>query len=335
MKNIGYFFVNRRTFAAYQHTTQPMPAIRETNFHLPGQTAFYRGKVRDVYTVGDRLVMVASDRISAFDHVLPRAIPYKGAVLNQIAAHFLEATRDICPNWLIAAPDPNVAIGHRCEPLRVEMVIRGYLAGHAARTYASGLRTLCGVVMPEGMRENDAFPKPIITPTTKAEAGHDEDISREEILRQGIVSAEDYAQMEAYTRALFRRGTEMAARQGLILVDTKYEFGKKDGRVVLMDEIHTPDSSRYFYAEGYADRQARGEKQRQLSKEFVREWLIAHGFQGKDGQQMPDMPDAFVAEITGRYIELFERVTGRKFEKDTSDEPLARIEKNILQFLTA
>ncbi|MBL7796849.1 MAG: phosphoribosylaminoimidazolesuccinocarboxamide synthase [Saprospiraceae bacterium] len=310
-----------------------MPAIRETNFHLPGQTAFYRGKVRDVYTVGERLVMVASDRISAFDHVLPRAIPYKGAVLNQIAAHFLEATRDICPNWLIAAPDPNVAIGHRCEPLRVEMVIRGYLAGHAARTYASGLRTLCGVTLPEGMRENDAFPEPIITPTTKADAGHDEDISREEILRQGIVSADDYAQMEAYTRALFRRGTEMAARQGLILVDTKYEFGKKDGRVLLMDEIHTPDSSRYFYAEGYAERQAHGEKQRQLSKEFVREWLIAHGFQGKDGQQMPDMPDAFVEEITARYIELFERVTGRKFEKDASEEPLARIERQILRAL--
>jgi len=310
-----------------------MPAIRETNFHLPGQTAFYRGKVRDVYTVGDRLVMVASDRISAFDHVLPRAIPYKGAVLNQIAAHFLEATRDICPNWLLAAPDPNVAIGHRCEPLRVEMVIRGYLAGHAARTYASGLRRLCGVTLPEGMRENDAFPEPIITPTTKADEGHDEDISREEILRQGIVSAEDYAQMEAYTRALFRRGSEMAARQGLILVDTKYEFGKKDGRVLLMDEIHTPDSSRYFYVEGYAERQARGEKQRQLSKEFVREWLIAHGFQGKDGQQMPDMPDAFVTEISERYIELFERVTGRKFEKDASGEPLARIEKNIIQAL--
>lgn len=312
-----------------------MPAIRETNFHLPGQTAFYRGKVRDVYTVGERLVMVASDRISAFDHVLPRAIPYKGAVLNQIAAHFLEATRDICPNWLIAAPDPNVAIGHRCEPLRVEMVIRGYLAGHAARTYASGLRTLCGVTLPEGMRENDAFPEPIITPTTKADAGHDEDISREEILRQGIVSADDYVQMEAYTRALFRRGTEMAARQGLILVDTKYEFGKKDGRVLLMDEIHTPDSSRYFYADGYAERQARGEKQRQLSKEFVREWLIAHGFQGKDGQQMPEMPDSFVEEITARYIELFERVTGRRFEKDASEEPLARIEKNILGALTA
>jgi len=310
-----------------------MPAIRETNFHLPGQTTFYRGKVRDVYTVGDRLVMVASDRISAFDHVLPRAIPYKGAVLNQIAAHFLEATRDICPNWLIAAPDPNVAIGHRCEPLRVEMVIRGYLAGHAARTYASGLRTLCGVALPEGMRENDAFPEPIITPTTKADAGHDEDISREEILRQGIVSAEDYAQMETYTRALFRRGSEMAARQGLILVDTKYEFGKKDGRVLLMDEIHTPDSSRYFYAEGYAERQARGEKQRQLSKEFVREWLIAHGFQGKEGQQMPEMPDAFVEEVTARYIELFERVSGRKFEKDGSENPLARIEGNILRAL--
>ncbi|MEQ1746163.1 MAG: phosphoribosylaminoimidazolesuccinocarboxamide synthase [Saprospiraceae bacterium] len=310
-----------------------MPVIRETNFRLPGQTAFYRGKVRDVYTVGDHLVMVASDRISAFDHVLPRAIPYKGAVLNQIATHFLEATRDICPNWLIEAPDPNVAIGHRCEPLRVEMVIRGYLAGHAARSYASGLRVLCGVPLPEGLRESDPFLEPIITPTTKADSGHDQDISREEILEQGIVTAEDYEQMEAFTRALFRRGTEMAARQGLILVDTKYEFGKKNGQVLLMDEIHTPDSSRYFYADGYAERQANGERQRQLSKEFVREWLIANGFQGKGGQQMPDMPDAFVAEITERYIELFERVTGRSFEKDSSDDPLTRIEGNILRVL--
>jgi phosphoribosylaminoimidazole-succinocarboxamide synthase len=310
-----------------------MPAIRETNFRLPGQTAFYRGKVRDVYSVGDRLIMVASDRISAFDCILPRAIPYKGAVLNQIAAHFLQATRDICPNWLVSTPDPNVAIGYRCEPLRVEMVIRGYVAGHAARTYASGLRVLSGVPMPEGLRENDPFPEPIITPTTKADAGHDEDISREEILSQGIVSREDYEQMEAYTRALFQRGTEMAARQGLILVDTKYEFGKKDGQVVLMDEIHTPDSSRYFYADGYAERQASGERQRQLSKEFVREWLIAHGFQGKDGQQMPEMPDAFVTEISERYIELYEKVTGQAFKKDLSDDPLARIEQHILAAL--
>ena len=310
-----------------------MYPIRETNFHLPGQTAFYRGKVRDVYTVGDRLVMVASDRISAFDHILPRPIPFKGAVLNQIAAYFLNATRDLCTNWLIAAPDPNVAIGHRCEPVRVEMVIRGYLAGHAARTYTAGGRLLCGVSLPEGLRENDPFPEPIITPTTKAEAGHDEDISREEILARGIVSRADYEQMEAYTRALFRRGTEMAARQGLILVDTKYEFGKKDGRIVLMDEIHTPDSSRYFYADGYVERQARGEKQRQLSKEFVREWLMANGFQGKEGQKMPDMPDAFVEEISARYIELYEKVTGLSFVKDESGDPLERIERNILAAL--
>jgi len=310
-----------------------MNAIRETNFNLPGQTAFYRGKVRDVYTVSDRLVMVASDRISAFDHILPRAIPHKGAVLNQIAAHFLGATRDICPNWLLSTPDPNVAIGRRCEPLRVEMVIRGYLAGHAARTYASGLRTLCGVTLPEGLRENDKFPTPLITPTTKADEGHDEDISREEILARGIVAEADYVQMEAYTRALFQRGTEMAARQGLILVDTKYEFGKIGDEIVLMDEIHTPDSSRYFYADGYAERQAAGERQRQLSKEFVREWLIANGFQGKDGQKMPEMPDAFVQEITDRYVELYEKVTGLPFVKDQSDDPLARIEKALLAAL--
>lgn len=310
-----------------------MYPIRETNFHLPGQTAFYRGKVRDVYTVGERLVMVASDRISAFDHILPRPIPFKGAVLNQIAAYFLNATCDVCPNWLIAAPDPNVAIGHRCEPIRVEMVIRGYLAGHAARTYTAGGRLLCGVLLPEGLRENDPFREPIITPTTKAEAGHDEDISREEILSRGIVGRADYEQMEAYTRALFRRGTEMAARQGLILVDTKYEFGKKDGQMLLMDEIHTPDSSRYFYADGYTERQARGEKQRQLSKEFVREWLMANGFQGKEGQKMPDMPDAFVEEISARYIELYEKLTGLSFVKDDSGDPLARIEQNILAAL--
>ncbi|HND87944.1 MAG TPA: phosphoribosylaminoimidazolesuccinocarboxamide synthase [Saprospiraceae bacterium] len=303
--------------------------ISATHFHLPGQTAFYQGKVRDVYTLGEHLLMVATDRISAFDHVLPRPIPYKGAVLNQLAAHFLQATRDLCPNWLISTPDPNVAYGYRCEPLRVEMVIRGYLAGHAARTYASGLRTLCGVSLPEGMRENDRFPRPIITPTTKAEAGHDEDISKEELIRQGYVSAEDYAQMEAYTHALFQRGTEMAVAQGLILVDTKYEFGKKDGQIMLMDEIHTPDSSRYFYAEGYAERQAKGERQRQLSKEFVREWLIAHGFQGKEGQAMPHMPDSFVQEISERYIELYERVTGKTFQPDTSADPIGRIQSHI------
>lgn len=310
-----------------------MITIRETNFQLPGQTAFYKGKVRDVYTVGDKLIMVASDRISAFDHILPRAIPQKGAVLNQIAAHFLSATRDICPNWLISTPDPNVAIGHRCEPIRVEMVIRGYLAGHAARTYASGLRELCGVVLPEGLRENDPFPEPIITPTTKADEGHDEDISKEEILARGLVSRADYEQMEAYTRAIFQRGTEMAAARGLILVDTKYEFGKKDGKILLMDEIHTPDSSRYFYAEGYEERQQKGEHQRQLSKEFVREWLIANGFQGKEGQQMPEMPDAFVQEITDRYVELYEKVTGLKFIKDETVDVLQRIEQHIVAAL--
>ncbi len=308
-----------------------MSTLTETHFHLPGQTAFYRGKVRDVYTLGDRLVMVATDRISAFDCILPRPIPHKGAVLNQLAAYFLEATRDLCPNWLISTPDPNVSIGYRCEPLRVEMVIRGYLAGHAARQYAAGHRTLCGVPLPDGLREGDPFPEPIITPTTKAAAGHDEDISREEILERGIVAPDDYAQMEAYTRALFQRGTKMAAQRGLILVDTKYEFGKWNGQIMLMDEVHTPDSSRYFYADGYAERQARGERQQQLSKEFVREWLMAHGFQGKEGQQMPDMPDAFVREVSERYIELYERMTGRTFVRDLSDDPLQRIERNILR----
>lgn len=310
-----------------------MQAIPSTNFNLPGQTAFYKGKVRDVYSVGDQLIMVASDRISAFDHILPRPIPYKGAVLNQIAAYFLDATRDICPNWLIATPDPNVAIGQRCEPVRVEMVIRGYLAGHAARTYAEGKRVLCGVVMPEGMRENDRFPEPIITPTTKADEGHDEDISKEDILAQGLVGREDYETMERYTRALFQRGTEMAAQQNLILVDTKYEFGYHNGQIVLMDEIHTPDSSRYFYGDGYEERQQKGERQRQLSKEFVREWLMANGFQGKDGQVMPIMPDEFVAEISDRYIELYEKVTGRTFQRDTSTDPLQRIETRILEYI--
>jgi phosphoribosylaminoimidazole-succinocarboxamide synthase len=311
-----------------------MNALRETNFQFPGQTAFYRGKVRDVYSIGDKLLMVASDRISAFDHILPAPIPHKGAVLNQIAAYFLNATRDICPNWLISTPDPNVAFGHRCEPQRVEMVIRGYLAGHAARSYAQGERVLCGVDMPAGMRENDRFPEPIITPTTKADEGHDADISREEILAQGIVKREHYEQMEAYTRALFQRGTEMAAKQGLILVDTKYEFGILNGAIVLMDEIHTPDSSRYFYAEGYAERQEKGEKQKQLSKEFVREWLMANGFQGKEGQQMPIMPEAFIQEITNRYVELYEKVTGKDFVRDESDvDILKRIEQNVLNKL--
>jgi phosphoribosylaminoimidazole-succinocarboxamide synthase len=310
-----------------------MNTLSQTTFSFPGQTAFYRGKVRDVYTLGDRLVMIASDRISAFDHILPKPIPHKGAVLNQLAAHFLHASRDICPNWLITTPDPNAAIGYLCEPIRIEMVIRGYLAGHAAREYAAGHRMLCGVPMPEGLRENDPFPEPIITPATKAEEGHDEDISKEDILARGLATPEQYAQMEAYTRALFQRGTEMAARQGLILVDTKYEFGLRDGVITLMDEIHTPDSSRYFYADGYETRQANGEKQPQLSKEFVREWLIEQGFQGKDGQVMPDMPDAFVQEISDRYIELYERVTGLLFEApDTTNVP-QRIENNVLRVI--
>lgn len=309
-------------------------ALKETHFHLPGQTAFYRGKVRDVYFLNNRLVMVASDRISAFDHILPRPIPHKGAVLNQLAAHFLNATRDICPNWLEATPDPNVAIGLLCEPVRVEMVIRGYLAGHAARTYAAGLRTLCGVTLPEGMRENDRFPEPIITPTTKAEEGHDEDISKIELLERELVTPEIYEQMEHYTRALFQRGSEMAAQRGLLLVDTKYEFGIHNGKVVLMDEIHTPDSSRYFYADGYEERQRTGERQRQLSKEFVREWLMANGFQGKEGQSMPTMPDQFVEEVSNRYIELYELVTGMPFIKENEADMLDRIEKNILKALT-
>lgn len=310
-----------------------MQAITGTNFHLPGQTNFYRGKVRDVYTADDLLIMVASDRISSFDHVLPRAIPYKGQVLNQVATHFLAATADICPNWLMATPDPNVAIGHACEPFKIEMVIRGYLTGHSARVYKSGGRELCGVALPEGMNEHDKFPQPIITPATKAEEGHDEDISREAIIAQGIVSQEDYEQLEQYTRALFQRGTEMAAERGLILVDTKYEFGKKDGKIYLIDEIHTPDSSRYFYLEGYEDRQARGEAQKQLSKEFVREWLMAHGFQGKEGQIMPVMSDEFVEQISERYIELYETITGQTFKKATASDAVKRIEENIIAFL--
>ena len=303
-------------------------------FKFKGQTAFYRGKVRDVYTLEDgRLVMVASDRISAFDHILPRAIPYKGQVLNQIAAYFLSQTADIVPNWFLASPDPNVTVGMACEPIRIEMVIRGYLSGHAARTYHSGERTLCGVRMPEGMRENDRFAEPIITPAVKADEGHDEDISREDILNKNLVPKEIYLQMEDYTRKLFQRGTEMAAAQGLILVDTKYEFGLHDGKVLLMDEIHTPDSSRYFYSDGYEERQSNGEPQQQLSKEFVRQWLIEQGFQGLEGQIMPVMDDAMVNRVSQRYIGLYEQLTGEKFQAGTYDHLQQRIQHAVDGFL--
>jgi len=311
-----------------------MNALIKTNFQFPGQTAVYKGKVRDVYSIGDVLVMVASDRISAFDVVLPKGIPYKGQVLNQIAQHFLNATADIVPNWLLASPDPQVSVGKRCEPFKVEMVIRGYLSGHAARTYKAGIRALCGAAMPEGLKENDKFPEPIITPTTKASEGHDEDISREEILKQGIVAEADYVQLEKYTKALFQRGQKMAADKGLILVDTKYEFGKDaDGKIILIDEIHTPDSSRYFYAEGYAERQAKGEEQKQLSKEFVRQWLIANNFQGKDGQTIPEMTEDFISMVSERYIELFENITGNKFVKEPAETLEKRIETNITKWL--
>ena len=293
-----------------------MKAIVETGFGLPGQAGKYVGKVRDVYDIdGKYLAMVVTDRISAFDVVLPEGIPYKGQVLNKIAAKFLDATSDILPNWKVAVPDPAVTVGYKCEPFKVEMVIRGYLAGHAWREYKAGKRTLCGVTLPEGMVENQKFPEPIITPTTKAAEGHDEDISKEEIIASGLVGKEDYGRLEEYTRAIFKRGTEIAARQGLILVDTKYEFGKRDGEIYLMDEVHTPDSSRYFYAEGYEERLAKGERQRQLSKEFVREWLMANGFQGQAGQKVPEMTPEVVAGITDRYIELYEHITGEKFEK--------------------
>ncbi len=308
-------------------------SIKRTDFNFPGQQGVYHGKVRDVYFIGDLLVMIASDRISAFDYILPRPIPYKGQVLNKIAAHFLENTRDICPNWLIATPDPNVAIGYRCEPFRIEMVVRGYLTGHAWRTYKSGLRVLCGISLPEGMKEHDRFPHPIITPATKADEGHDEDISRDEIIKQGIVSEADYSLLEKYTLALFERGTKMAAEQGLILVDTKYEFGKKDGTIYLIDEIHTPDSSRYFYLDGYEERQAKGEAQKQLSKEFVREWLMAHGFQGHDGDIMPVMPDVFVESVSERYIELYELLTGKQFDRAESIDITKRIEVGIIEWL--
>jgi len=312
-----------------------MNAITETNFSFPKQKSFYKGKVRDVYNIDDNmLVMIVSDRISAFDVVLPKGIPYKGQVLNQIAAKFLKATEDIVPNWMIAVPDPMVTVGHYCEPFKVEMVIRGYLSGHAWREYKSGKRTICGVPMPDGMKENDKFPEPLLTPTTKASVGHDEDISKEEILKQGLVSKEDYEQLEKYTRAVFQRGTEIAAKMGLILVDTKYEFGKKDGKIYLIDEIHTPDSSRYFYKEGYEERQQKGEAQKQLSKEFVREWLMANGFQGKDGQQVPEMTPEVVNSVSERYIELYENIVGEKFVKADASNVLERVEKNINSFLS-
>jgi len=310
-------------------------AIISTNFSFPGQVSFYKGKVRDVYNINnDYLVMVVSDRISAFDVVLPKGVPFKGQVLNQIAAKFLDATADILPNWKIATPDPMVTIGHLCEPYKVEMVIRGYLTGHAWREYRSGKRTLCGVPMPEGMKESQKFPFPILTPTTKAAEGHDEDISREEIINQGLVTTEEYEMLEKYTHSLFQRGTEMAADKGLILVDTKYEFGKKDGKIYLIDEIHTPDSSRYFYAEGYEERLAKNENQKQLSKEFVRQWLIENGFQGLDGQQVPEMTDEIVSQISERYIELFENITGDKFVKGDVENASLRIKNNIEKFIS-
>jgi phosphoribosylaminoimidazole-succinocarboxamide synthase len=309
-------------------------AIKETQFQFPNQVGFYKGKVRDVYIFDHELVVVASDRISAFDVVLPRPIPYKGQVLNQIAAKFLKATSDIVPNWVTSIPDPNVTIGRRCVPFKVEMVIRGYMAGHAAREYAAGKRILCGVELPENMRENDRFPEPIITPTTKAGEGHDEDISKEEILAQGIVSPADYSVLEQYTRALFQRGQEMAEEMGLILVDTKYEFGKFGDQILLIDEIHTPDSSRYFYAEGYEENQQKGLPQKQLSKEFVRQWLIANGFQGKDGQNVPEMTDELVESISDRYIELYEKITGEKFHKANTQEIEARIQQAVLAYLS-
>ncbi|MFC4479389.1 phosphoribosylaminoimidazolesuccinocarboxamide synthase [Flavobacterium chungangensis] len=312
--------------------------ITTTDFNFPNQKSVYRGKVREVYNINDELlVMVATDRLSAFDVVLPKGIPYKGQILNQIATKFMELTQDIVPNWLIATPDPNVAVGHLCEPFKVEMVIRGYLSGHAAREYAAGRKQICGVTMAEGLKENDKFPEPIITPTTKADNGsHDEDISREDILAKGIVSEEDYLVLEKYTRALFQRGTEIAAKRGLILVDTKYEFGKtKEGVIVLIDEIHTPDSSRYFYADGYAERQANGEEQKQLSKEFVRRWLIENGFQGQEGQQIPNMTDEYIESVSERYIELFENILGEKFVKADIDNIDQRIEKNVLDYLSS
>lgn len=312
-----------------------MKALTHTDFNFPGQKSVYHGKVRDVYNINDELmVMVATDRISAFDVILPKGIPFKGQVLNQIAATFLDATSDIVPNWKLATPDPMVTVGLKCEGFRVEMIIRGYLTGSAWREYQNGCRELCGVKLPEGMKENQKFPTPIITPTTKADAGHDENISKEEIIAQRLVSKEDYELMEKYTYALFARGTEMAAEKGLILVDTKYEFGKKDGKVYLIDEIHTPDSSRYFYADGYQEKFEKGEPQKQLSKEFVRQWLIDHNFMGKEGQQVPEMTDEYVNSVSDRYIELYEHIVGQKFNKaDNHDDLAARIEKNVTEYL--
>lgn len=312
-----------------------MKALTHTDFNFPGQKSVYHGKVRDVYNINDELmVMVATDRISAFDVILPKGIPFKGQVLNQIAATFLDATSDIVPNWKLATPDPMVTVGLKCEGFRVEMIIRGYLTGSAWREYQNGCRELCGVKLPEGMKENQKFPTPIITPTTKADAGHDENISKEEIIAQGLVNKEDYELMEKYTYALFARGTEMAEEKGLILVDTKYEFGKKDGKVYLIDEIHTPDSSRYFYADGYQEKFEKGEAQKQLSKEFVRQWLIDHNFMGKEGQQVPEMTDEYVNSVSDRYIELYEHIVGQKFNKaDNHDDLAARIEKNVTEYL--
>ncbi|RCT54553.1 phosphoribosylaminoimidazolesuccinocarboxamide synthase [Winogradskyella sp. KYW1333] len=310
--------------------------IIDTNFNFPNQKSVYKGKVREVYNINDeQLVMIATDRLSAFDVVMPKGIPYKGQILNQIATKMMKETEDLVPNWLLATPDPNVAVGHLCTPFKVEMVIRGYMSGHAAREYKAGNRLLCGVTMPEGMKENDKFPEPIITPATKAEKGdHDEDISREDILKRGIVSEEDYLTLEDYTRKLFQCGTEIAAERGLILVDTKYEFGKtKDGKIVLIDEIHTPDSSRYFYAEGYKERQDRGEAQKQLSKEFVRQWLITNGFQGLEGQLVPFMSDEYIETVSDRYIELYENITGDTFEKGDISDIQGRIEANVLAYL--
>ena len=310
--------------------------ITNTDFAFPGQQSVYKGKVREVYFLeGDQLVVIATDRLSAFDVVMPKGIPYKGQILNQIAHRMMQATSDLVPNWIRAVPDPNVTVGVRCEPFKVEMVIRGYLAGHAAREYHAGKRSLCGVPLPEGMRENDAFPEPVITPATKAEKGlHDEDISREEIMERGLVSEEEYTLLESYTRALFQRGTELAAGKGLLLVDTKYEFGRApDGSIMLIDEIHTPDSSRYFYAEGYAGRQKRGEPQKQLSKEFVRQWLISKGFQGLEGQKLPEMSDAYIESISERYIELYENILGESFVRADISDIHTRIEQNVLRFL--
>lgn len=316
-----------------RQSLQVMQAIKETHFQFKGQTGFYKGKVRDVYYFGDTMAMVATDRISAFDVVLPRAIPDKGRVLNQIAARNLEATKNLVPNWVIKTPDPNVTIGFKCEPFPVEMVIRGYLAGHAAREYKAGKRILCGVILPDGLKENDKLPSPIITPTTKAKVGHDEDISREEILSRGLVSEEDYKQLETFTHRLFEKGTQLASERGLILVDTKYEFGKHNGAIYLIDEVHTPDSSRYFYRQGYEDRQKMGEPQKQLSKEFVRQWLIENGFQGKDGQKVPEMTDEIVKSISERYQELYHQMTGETLTQVNYNTLLERIEQSIVNYI--